>query len=264
MGCQVCTSSGCSQCGYNYQLVGGSCASISNNCSSITNCRSCVVSNGVVSCYICTYPYYLANGACLMGASLLCRSGATGVMYYDCLDSCGPYGYTAMIKGSNIVCLTYPWLNGVQQLYLNAYDSSFSGMLIAAGPERVYYDQVVNSARTANCILTFTLTLSPYYKTSINLKLVVTGQSSSNIDLAVTLSDNSSNSEQYNSTHSVTNNSYQPIYLTLQSKAIKDQLVTITIHSSTANSTYLPMVGLSECLIQIYPCPANCRLCYNA
>ena len=100
------------------------------------------------------------------------------MMYYDCLDGCGPYGYSSGTKGSNLVCLVYPWLNGMEQVYINAYDPIFSGMLVSAGQEQIYYDQAVNSARINSSIITFTFTLPPYYKTTIQLKLVLINSTS--------------------------------------------------------------------------------------
>ena len=99
-------------------------------------------------------------------------------MYYDCLDGCGPYGYISGTKGSNLACLVYPWLNGMEQVYNNAYDPIFSGMLVSAGQEQIYYDQAVNSARINSSIITITVTLSPYYKTAIQLKLVLINSTS--------------------------------------------------------------------------------------
>lgn len=81
LGCLTCTITGCTQCNYNYQLTGTICIDISLNCSSITNCKSCLVSSGVIVCSICVYPYYLSDGLCVEGSSLLCRSGASGATY---------------------------------------------------------------------------------------------------------------------------------------------------------------------------------------
>ena len=55
------------------------------------------------------------------------------------------------------------------------------------------------------------------------------------------------------------------MYLSINSKTIKDRKVNITVLSSIdGNSSAVPVVGLSEALIQVYPCPTNCVMCYNA
>ena len=129
-GCQICSANGCSQCFYNYQLVGSACVDISANCSGIVNCRYCVVGGGTVQCHACVFPYYIANGSCVYGASLLCRNGATGSAYWQCIDSCAPFGYVNQNMGNNVVCLPLPWLGSIEQVFINSYDAAFIGKLV--------------------------------------------------------------------------------------------------------------------------------------
>ena len=124
-GCQTCSSGSCSACFYNYELVNGVCVSINVTCQNILNCALCVYSNGQVSCHSCNYPYYLSGGVCILGSSLLCQGGAIGPMYYQCLDSCTAFGYRLQSFSSGLICLPYPWINGLQQVYLTAYDPTF-------------------------------------------------------------------------------------------------------------------------------------------
>ena len=123
----------------------------------------------------------------------------------------------------------------------------------------------MNLNRAGSSLFSFEVVLSPYYKTVIQLKLLTNAVAiGSTLSTSLILTDNSSNTEQYNTSHQISANS-QVVYLSVNSKTIKDRKVNITVLSSiNSNATAVPVVGLSEALIQVYPCPANCVMCYNA
>jgi hypothetical protein len=262
-GCLSCSASACTLCAYNYQLATGACSDISGNCSLIAHCQSCVTSAGAAVCHSCAYPYFATALGCQLGASLLCQSGATGPMYYQCLDSCAPFGYLLEAQGSSYVCLPLSWVGSVQQVYLNAFAPRFAGSLYATALELVYFDAGANSGQVGTSVLSFDLTLSPYYKAVIYLKLVSTAPAGSSLFLTATLTDNSSRTEAFSSSHSIAT-SPQPLYLTLQTRNIKEQLVTLSLVSAVSGMGAELVLGLAECLLQVHGCPANCRLCYNA
>lgn len=233
-GCKTCSTAGCSACFYNYQLDGGICLDISGNCSSISQCQSCAVVSGHIVCHSCYFPYYISNGICIKGASLLCQGGASGPMFYQCLDSCTPFGYFSQAMGTSMVCLPLQWLSTARQIYLNPYDSSFSSQLYSTSTEQIYFDQSGNSISSSSSSIFIHLTLEPYYKLNLNFKLLAEMALGTSLSITFTLSDNSSNSEQYASAVLIDANP-QAIYQSLTTKSIKDQVVVIKIESTKVN-----------------------------
>lgn len=88
-GCLSCsTNSTCDLCQLNFNLVGGSCVNITDDCTkAIPNCLACSTTGGLV-CAVCQPLYYYLNGGCVYGASLLCQGGAVGPQPYKCSYSC--------------------------------------------------------------------------------------------------------------------------------------------------------------------------------
>jgi hypothetical protein len=115
-GCKACSSGSCSLCFYNYYLANGVCVSIA------AKTTLSVYANGAVSCHSCNYPYYLSAGIRVLGGSILCQDGAIGTMYYQCLNACTVFGYSLQTFKGGLICLPYPWINGLEQIYLTAYD----------------------------------------------------------------------------------------------------------------------------------------------
>lgn len=93
-GCMTCvTTTTCDACFLNFNMVNGSCINITDTCiKTIPNCLSCSSTNGLV-CAVCKPLYYLSNGGCIYGSSLLCRGGAVGPQPYKCSFQCAANTY---------------------------------------------------------------------------------------------------------------------------------------------------------------------------
>jgi hypothetical protein len=127
-GCLNCsTITTCTTCAYNYNLVNGLCIDITNDCQTkIPNCLQCSSSNGL-TCVVCNQYYYFSNGACIYGASILCKSGAFGPQPYKCTNKCQSGTYIRQSTGSSSVfsCVPYYEMNSgtIYQVY---YYASYS------------------------------------------------------------------------------------------------------------------------------------------
>lgn len=200
-----------------------------------------------MSCIVCRYPYYLNNGNCLIGSSLLCRNGAIGNLPYQCSQTCGRLAYAAYQSDSVLYCLPNVWMldSDITQLFMNWQSNELQGYTTTTACSETVFE--LNPLR-------FTLLLSPYYKLSLFFKLIPL-ITSPTVSITVTLSDNSSKSYSVITSNSVV--ICQAIYYNFTSKNIKDQLVSVIIN---ANSR----IGMSELLVQLYRCDSSCRLCYNS
>ena len=210
-----------------------------------------------MSCYSCYYPYYVSGGVCLLGASMMCRNGAGGPMFYQCLNGCASLAFEAGSSKVGTECVAQPWLGFIQQIYLNVYDSMFA-QLYQMGGEWIYFDsQLSTNSKTT---VSIQLALAPYYKLAFSLKMIATGQISQNLTTAVILTDNASNIENYTFSQLFSSNT-QAVYVSFTTKAISEQAVNFTVNWSGSSTV---VAGLAELLVQVYGCPANCRLCFNA
>lgn len=148
-GCQSCSASGCTQCLFNYYLQNGLCLSIAQNCTSIPYCLNCTYASAQIACYSCVFPYYLSGGRCILGSSILCQSGATGPMHYQCLGSCTPYGTIGMTWGTQLMCLPLAWTSSYKQIYINSYTPVFSNHLYSTSNEFIYFNNQENASAIA-------------------------------------------------------------------------------------------------------------------
>jgi hypothetical protein len=173
------------------------------------------------------------------------------------LNGCASLAFAAGTSKGLTQCVAQQWMRSIQQIYFNAYDPIF-GNLYQTSSEWVYFDSQLST--NSKSIISMQLTLSPYYKLAFSLKMVAVGQINQNLTIAVTLTDNASNLENY-TFNQLLKSSTQAVYTSFTTRIIDEQAVNFTVASS-ANSTVT--VGLAELLVQVYGCPSNCRLCFNA
>jgi hypothetical protein len=79
-----------------------------------------------------------------------------------------------------------------------------------------------------NFLLTFSVTLNPYYKIDVYFKMIAVNQSNHNITITYTLNENKSNiySKSFNQFIA---SDYEPFYNNFTTKTIQDQLVCFNI-----------------------------------
>jgi hypothetical protein len=104
---------------------------------------------------------------------MLCQNGSIGPMFYQCIDYCETFGYQIDSFQSGIVCQPNSWISSNYQYYFNPYSSIFSNVLIKTDEEIIAY----NVSNTGNLLLTFSITLNPYYKLEFYFKMIALNQS---------------------------------------------------------------------------------------
>ncbi len=119
MSCDQYSPTVCTSCKDGYTLSSGSCVSV--DCSSVSNCVYCSSSN---VCRRCSQFYYWDGSGCVMGASVLCEYGATGVLPSQCSNACSTSSYQSQLT-SPFVCIPYKTVKvssvKISQVYYYAF-----------------------------------------------------------------------------------------------------------------------------------------------
>lgn len=246
-GCGSCQSGSCLECLPNFELVDATCRDIASSCQSLPNCKECSA-KGSLACSRCFYPYYLEGGACVRGSSLLCGEGAVGPLYLQCHRSCMSTTYVLTSLAEGVVCQPRLWLPNYQQLYFTPYDPLFADYPTITLAERLILQDPISRS------LSFPISLPPYYKLGLLFKVVLLNASQA-VTISCELTDSGSVREGFSL--AAGGGEYEVVYFNFTTRNIKEQTVEVVLNDSQQS------LALSELLVQVYPCPSGCRLCFN-
>jgi hypothetical protein len=110
---------------------------------------------------------------------MLCQNGSKGAMFYECIDLCDGFGYQIDSYQSGIVCQPNSWINSNYQYYFNPYSLIFANTLQYSSLEIIAF----NSTNSNNSLLSFSLTLNPYYKLQMYFKMIALNLNNQNITI---------------------------------------------------------------------------------
>jgi len=155
---------------------------------------------------------------------MLCQNGSVGSMFFQCINNCYFFGYKINSYQNGMICQPNSWINSNYQYYLNPYSFIFSNLLVTTLDEIIAYDISDNG----NSLLTFSITLNPYYKIDAYFKMIAVNQINQNLTINYVISDNRSNiySKSFNK---FLTTDYEPFYHNFTTKIIQDQLVYFNI-----------------------------------
>lgn len=170
-GCMTCTTTTtCDACFLNFNMVNGSCVNITDTCiKTIPNCLSCSSSNGL-ACVVCKPLYYLSNGVCIYGASMLCRGGAVGPQPYKCSFQCVANTYLEKTTNSNTTfsCLPEYEISSASIYQVYRYSSYSYGSYVPSTSATFCNENNIYSL--TNSIQT-TIVMQPYFQLNIMMKV---------------------------------------------------------------------------------------------
>jgi hypothetical protein len=149
-----------------------------------------------------------------------------------------------------VVCQPRLWLPNYQQLYFTPHDSLFADFPALTLVERLILQDAPSRS------LSFAVTLPPFYKLGLLFKVVLLNSAAQNATITCQLTDSSFVQESY-SLAAGGGGDYEVVYFNFTTRNIKEQTVKIVLSDSQQS------LALSEMLVQVYPCPSGCRLCFN-